>query len=218
MKKRLIIAIALLVLFTTYKPQDFYLGSKFNIEKIIIENNFILKKEDIKKDLIYIYDTNLFLLNTKLIKKSLAKQSFIESFEVKKIYPNKLKIKIFEKKPIAILLYKKNKFYFTANRNVIDYQDIKQYENLPIVYGNKEHFEKFYNDLKKINFSINQIKKFYYFESKRWDLLTHKNQIIKLPIKDYILSLENFSNLSGKNNFDKYQIFDYRIKDQLILK
>ena len=40
----------------------------------------------------------------------------------------------------------------------------------------------------------------------------------KLPIKDYILSLENFSNLSGKNNFDKYQIFDYRIKDQLILK
>ena len=69
MKKRLIIAIALLVLFTTYKPQDFYLGSKFNIEKIIIENNFISKKEDIKKDLIYVYDTNLFLLNTKLIKK-----------------------------------------------------------------------------------------------------------------------------------------------------
>ena len=34
-------------------------------------DNFISKKEDIKKDLIYVYDTNLFLLNTKFGKNRL---------------------------------------------------------------------------------------------------------------------------------------------------
>ena len=36
------------------------------------------------------------------------KISFIDSFNIKKIYPNTLKIEIFEKKPIAILINKKN--------------------------------------------------------------------------------------------------------------
>ena len=35
------------------------------------------------------------------------KNSFIESFKVKKKYPNNLKIKVFEKKPIAILYNEK---------------------------------------------------------------------------------------------------------------
>jgi len=98
MKKRLAIAFALLVLLSTYKPQKISLSNKFNIEKIIIENNFILKDEDIKKDLFFLYDNNLIFLNTSDIKKKLKTKSFIESFEIKKIYPNKIIIRIFEKK------------------------------------------------------------------------------------------------------------------------
>ena len=75
-----------------------------------------------------------------------------------------------------------------------------------------------YIDLKKINFPISLIKQFNFFESQRWDLLTYKNQTIKLPTKNYILSLKNFIKMESKVNFDKYLIFDYRIKDQLILK
>lgn len=218
MKKRLIIAIALLLLFTTYKPQSFFSFTKFNIEEITINNNFILKEKEIKKDLVSIYNTNLLFLNTNKLQKILKKQSFIESFEIKKIYPNTLQIKIFEKKPIVILQYKKNKFYFTKNKDLIEYQNLEDYKNLPIVFSSKKNFEILYDDLKKINFSISSIKKFYYFESKRWDLLTYENQIIKLPIIDYISSLKNFLSLRDKNNFDKYKIFDYRINDQLILK
>ena len=40
----------------------------------------------------------------------LIQESFIESFNIKKKYPNTLKIKIYEKKPIAILLKNQNKF------------------------------------------------------------------------------------------------------------
>ena len=63
MTKRLIIALALLVLFSTYKPQKLFLGNKFNVEEIRIENNFILKDENIKKDLAFLYNVNLIFLN-----------------------------------------------------------------------------------------------------------------------------------------------------------
>ena len=218
MKKQLIIAIALLVLLTSYKPQNFLFNLKFNIEEIVLENNFILKEDVIKKDLAYLYDKNLFFLNVNNIKKLLLKYNFIQSFEIKKIYPNRLKIKIFEKKPVAILQQKKDKFYFTKNGDLINYIDLEEYKNLPIVLGGKKKFKFFYNELKKINFPVNLVKQFYFFETGRWDLLTYKNQIIKLPIENYILSLENFISIESEDNFDKYQIFDYRIKDQLILK
>ena len=41
--------------------------------------------------------------------------------------------------------------------------------------------------------------------------------IEKLPIKDFISSLKNYMELHKKINFEKYSVFDYRIKDQLIL-
>ena len=42
-------------------------------------------------------------------------------------------------------------------------------------------------------------------------------KIIKLPIEEHIFSLENFMGLKNQSSFDSYKIFDYRIKDQLIL-
>ena len=218
MRKRLVIALTLLFLFTSYKPQKLSLSPQFHVKEIIIENNFILQDEEIKKDLTYLFNESLFFLDTSIIKKILVEKSFIESFEIKKIYPNKLNIKIFEKQPIAILHYKKEKFYISKNGELIKYLYLENYNNLPTVFGNKENFNRIYNELKLIKFPIEQIKKFYSFESKRWDLLTNKDQTIKLPTKNYIKSLENFMNLKKKNNFDKYKVFDYRINNQLILK
>ena len=76
----------------------------------------------------------------------------------------------------------------------------------------------FFSSLKKINFPISQIKKFTLFETKRWDLETFDNKVIKLPIDNYSQSLENYLNLIDKDIFKKYKLFDYRIGNQLILK
>ena len=43
------------------------------------------------------------------------------------------------------------------------------------------------------------------------------NRIIKLPVNNFIESLKNFKEIEKKINFEKYTIFDYRIKNQLIL-
>jgi len=220
MKNRLVIAFILLILLSTYKPQKLYLNNTFNIEEIEIEieNNIILKDNEIKINLISLYNKNLIFLKTSNIIKVLQKEDFIKSFEIKKIYPNKIKIKIFEKNPIAILQNNKKKFYLSENIKLINFTDDENFKNLPIVFGNKNDFKVLYKKLKKINFPIETVKSYYLYKSKRWDLKTYKNKIIKLPSNNYTKNLENFMNLRKKNNFDKYTIFDYRINSQLILK
>ena len=219
MKKRYLIALALLILLSTYKlqnnPSHYF---KFNIEKIYIENNLIIKKEKIIDKLNFLYQTNLFLLNTSSIEDKLSEIEFIESFEVKKIYPDSIQITIYEKEPIAILQNKKQKKYFTSNGNIVKFQNLERYSHLPVVFGDHNSFKNFYKDLISINFPIDQIKKYYLFETQRWDLITNKKQTIKLPTKNYIKSLKNFMEIKNQTSFKKYLIFDYRINNQLILK
>ena len=85
MKKRFSIALFLLLLLSTYKIQtNLSLIPNLSIKKIIIENNHIIDEKNIKKNLAFLYDTNLFLLKTKKIKIRLNEIDFIESYEIKK--------------------------------------------------------------------------------------------------------------------------------------
>ncbi len=218
MSKRIIFALILFILLTTVTFEPKIISSKFNVKKIIIENNSLLKEKDIKILLSPIYKKNLIFLKNTDIQKALERNNFIESFNVKKKYPSTLKIKIFEYKPIAILIDKKKKFYINNKINEIKFKNFKDYENLPYVFGNIKEFKIFYKNLEKINFPFNQIKKYTFYGSNRWNLETKNNRIIKLPSENYIESLENFLSIYSKSDFKKFKVFDYRINNQLILK
>ena len=218
MKKKIVIALILLIILSTYKPEKLFLSSKFKIEQIKIENNSILKERDIKKNLAHLYEKNIFIIDYQNILNILKKNTFIESFEIKKIYPNKIIIKIYEKKPIAILEYKKQKFYINQKIDLIEFIDLENYRELPIVFGNKDYFKLLYTNLKKIDFPLDIIKKYYLQDSKRWDLEVSNKIIIKLPVENYIKSLKNFMYLMNEKNFEEFKLFDYRINNQLILK
>ena len=218
MEKSLFGLIILFVFLTTYTPKsNFIFNSNLYIKKIDIENNSALKTDAIKSKLNFLYRENLFFLNIKDIEENLKNETLIESFSIKKIYPNTLKLTIFEKKPIAVLQNKKKKFFVSDKGDLIDFKNLEMYNDLPIVFGNGENFYSLYQDLKNIKFPIEMIKTFYFFESGRWDLVMYDDKIIKLPIKNYIFSLKNFMLSKDNNNFENYKIFDYRIKDQLIL-
>jgi len=218
MKKTSIIALSLFVLLSTITTQQNIKISKFDINKIDIENNILTKKKDLKKSLSILYGKNIFFLESKEIGNILMSNSFIESFEIKKKYPDTLKITIFEKKPIAILFNKKERFYLSDKIDLIEYNELKKFQDLPIVVGNKNKFKIFYDDLKTIQFPFNEIKKFTLYESNRWDLETIDKKEIKLPSENYLNKLENYLDLINRNNFKKYKVFDYRIENQFILK
>jgi cell division protein FtsQ len=218
MKKQLVIAFILFTLLTTITFKEKIIISRLNIKEIIVENNSLVKKKDVKKLLIPIYNKNIIFLDNKEIEKALTQNSFIETFDVKKKYPQTLKIRIFEKKPIAILLNKKKKFYLSDKIELIEFENIKKYQDLPYVFGNRDDFKIFYNDLKKINFPFDLISKYTLYESKRWDLETTDKIVIKLHSKNYLKNINNYLDSRNKQNFKKYKIFDYRINNQLILK
>ena len=124
MKKRSIIAFILFILLTTITSKQEIIISKFNIKEIKIENNLLLETEDIIKSLKPIYNKNLVNLNYREIEEKLSKQTFIESFNIKKKYPNTLQIKIVEKKPIAILQNKK-KYFLSEKLDLIEFNNSK---------------------------------------------------------------------------------------------
>ena len=84
MNKKTVIAIALLILLSTIFPAKKINISKFNLKKIKIENNFLIKDSEIKKLLVSIYDRNLIFLKNKEIEEILMKNNFIEGFNIKK--------------------------------------------------------------------------------------------------------------------------------------
>lgn len=218
MSKRIAIAGALFIFLTTVTVKKEIEIFYFNLKEISVENNFLISTQEIQNLLSPIYEKNLILLSRKEIEKELMKNSLIESYKIKKKYPNSLNIKIFEKKPIAILQDKKNKFFLSEKIELIEFKNFQYYQNLPYVFGNKDNFKIFYENLRKINFPFKLIKKYTYYESNRWDLETSNKKIIKLPSKNYIKSLKNYLEIREKSNFKSYFLFDYRIDNQLILK
>ena len=218
MKVHFIIGVALLILLTTITINQKIIITKFNIKEIILVNSISLKEKDVKKSLSVIYNKNLLFLKNKEIEEILVQFTSIESFYLDKKYPNTLKITIKEKKPIAILINNKKKFYISERLDQFEFNDKNFNQNLPIIFGNKDDFKIFYKNLIKIDFPVNLIIKYMLYESNRWDLETIDNKIIKLSSKNYIKNLKNYLNIKKKNNFKKFKVFDYRINDQLILK
>ena len=98
MKNRFLIATFLLLLFTTISFKEKIIFSNLNLKEIQIENNLLIKDDEIKELLEPIYNKNLLFLSNSLIEQALMKNSLIESFNIKKKYPNTLKVEIFEKK------------------------------------------------------------------------------------------------------------------------
>ena len=218
MKVHFIIGVALLILLTTITINQKIIITKFNIKEIILVNSISLKEKDVKKSLSVIYNKNLLFLKNKEIEEILVQFTSIESFYLDKKYPNTLKITIIEKKPIAILINNKKKFYISERLDQFEFNDKNFNQDLPIVFGNKDDFKIFYKNLIKIDFPVNLIIKYMLYESNRWDLETIDNKTIKLSSKNYVKNLKNYLNIKKKNNFKKFKVFDYRINDQLILK
>ena len=190
----------------------------FPIKEILIENNIVVNLSELKSDLRFLMNTSLFFLNKEKILSTVNKNDFISGIQLKKKYPNTLKIKIIEKIPVATQVVNKKKFYITKDNEKIKFINIKIYEDLPSIFGKYKNFDIFYNNLKKNYFKINKIKAFYYFDIGRWDIVLKNEKVIKLPEKNYLDLLLKINLMLDDNDFFKYKVFDFRIKNQLILQ
>ena len=209
----------LIITLTTFNPNNLNSGLVFlSIKEIEINDLKFLEKKKIQK-LAYneLIGSSLFILDKKKINLILNNSELVDYIKLRKRYPSKLKIIIYEKEPVAILNNKKKTFYITKEGEEIKFFKNPRLEGLPNIFGKKNNFLQIYEILDELNFPISEIKSFYYFDIGRWDIILKDNRVIKLPVKNFSKSLKNYLELNKKINFEKYSIFDYRIQDQLIL-
>ena len=67
------------------------------------------------------------------------------------------------------------------------------------------------------NLAKEEIKNYYYFKNKRWDLSFSNGKILKLPSKNIEDSIIIYKKLLKNNNLANTKIIDLRVSNQVIL-
>ncbi len=160
---------------------------------------------------------NLFFLNENEISKIISSNSLVENFEIFKKYPYTLDIKIEKTNSIA-KVNRNGKILIVGSNGKLSDKKYSEKE-LPFIFGKPEikEFIKFTNLIEQSKFSFDEIKNFYFFPSKRWDLELKNNIILKLSKDHTRVSLNQAFEVLNDNNFNNIKVIDARIKNQIIL-
>ena len=226
MKKiyKIFLLIIIFIFSTTYISREYKLYNQnnnlFKIKNVLIVNNYLIKKEEMKENLSDIYNKNIFFVTRSDIETPLKQIDFLKSIEVKKKYPNTIIIKTFETKPIAIFFKNKHKYLLDSSSNLIKFKKNNKFSELPNIFGEEANFNFvfFLNQLKKNNFPINEVKNFYYFKIGRWDLQLFNETIIKLPYLNVNIAIKKSVELLNLKEFENYKIIDLRVRDKIIVE
>jgi len=188
-----------------------------NIEVIGLSDENNLK---VYQSLKFLLTKNIFLVNKNDFQNILKKNNLVESFYIKKIYPNLIKIKIKQTKLLAITNKNGKKFFIGSNGKLIPGSQVEaSYNELPFVYSKSNYIN--FIKLKKIidesEFQFEQIESFYYFPSNRWDIKTKDGFLIKLPEKNIEESLKFAVLIKINEEFKDKKIIDLRISNNIVL-
>jgi len=221
-KTKLFFYLILFILLSTQIAKNHNISKSSTIKSNHIEVFGLSNENNLKvlKSLNSLSFQNIFFINQSNFYKILKENNLIESFYIKKFYPNVIRINIKQTDFLAITTKKNKKFYIGSNGKLIPVGDVKDFnKKLPFVFS-KSNYADFVN-LKKIidksKFVFEEIESFYYFPSNRWDLKTNSGLLIKLPEKNILESLQ-FAYLIEKNRkFKNNKIIDLRISNRIIV-
>jgi len=227
MKKfyRIFILLVALLFLTTFNPKELNHTVKknddfFKIKSVEIRNNLLIKETEIIQKLGNVYKKNIFLLKKQDIEEPLRDINFFEKIEVKKKYPDKIVIKIFETVPLAILFKNKTKYFLDSSSNLIFFDKEIYNEQLPSIFGEgaEKKFIYFFNKLKENNFPHDKIRNFYYFKIGRWDIELAEKKVIKFPSSNENKAINKSIELLHDEDFEKYSMIDLRVDGKIVVE
>ncbi len=183
-----------------------------NIDGLEEKENSILLQEIHNLNL-----DNIFFVNKEDIQNQIDSNSLVEEYSIFKRYPDSLDIKI-EKTEFLARTNNNGKIYFIGSNGKLS-KNIFSNVQLPFIFGKPKikeflYFKKIIDESK---FSYNEIKNFYFFSSKRWDLELKNNIIIKLSSSYPKDSLQLAFEFLQNSNLTDIKIIDARVKNQIIL-
>ena len=159
---------------------------------------------------------NIFSLNKNHLKNIIEINTLIENYQIFKIYPSTLDIKINKTKSLAKINQNGKILYIGSNGKLS--KKVSHKQELPFIFG-KPQIQEFL-DFKKIidnsKFSYEEIKNLYFFPSKRWDVELKNNIVLKLPKNNLKNSLDYLFEFMADKNLRNNLIIDVRVKNQII--
>ena len=196
--------------------------SKNSITKVKIIEVVGLKNElnqQIKNKLNYLLNSNIYNIDEKKIKKNLNEYTFLEKYNVFKVYPSKIIFHLEQTDLLATTMLNNKIYIVGANGKLIDSQFVNDEIQLPNIFGvfSEKSFVKLIKKIKDVKFNYDEIKNFYFFPSKRWDIEMKNNLIIKLPKNNLESSLIKINKIINNGKFNNKKIIDLRIKNQVIV-
>ena len=188
--------------------------TEINIEITGIEES---EKKIILENINNLNLSNYFFINRNEILKIINSISLVEKFSIFKKYPDTLKIKIQQTKFLAKINYKGKEYFVGENGKLI--KNTFSNKNLPYIFGKPDinEFLLFKKIIDQSKLSYKEIKNFYFFPSKRWDIELRNNTLIKLSKNTNIDSINTVFKFLGDKNFNNLNIVDARINNQIIL-
>ena len=217
-KNKIIIYLLFLIILSTtsgkfVENQTTYFSS---VNQVNIEG---LSSTDISKisyELNNLFYENILLVSKEEVQRAISKYNIIEEYSVKKIYPSTININIQQTKFVARL--SNNDQLVGSNGKLID--DEENREVLPYVFGqfNTQDFLHLKKNIDQSKFTFTKIKTLYFFPSKRWDILTNDNILIKLPQANLPESLNLAYKIISSNDFKNKNLIDLRMNNHLIVK
>jgi len=222
-KNKIFFLVFLLVFFSSINNKLFLKkkDSMLKINEIKIDGLIEEEKNQLTREFKTILFENIFLTNQKNFTNILNKNNLIQSFSVKKKYPNSILINIKKTNFLAITNVNNKKYLVGSNGKLIDYENINiNKKKLPFIFGknmdylNFIYFKKIVDDSE---FNYENITSLYYFPNNRWDIKTKSDILIKLP-EENIFNALNFANkIIYNNKFNNNKVIDLRISNHMII-
>ena len=215
--KRILIYLFLLILFGSINNKYFTNISFFKIKNTKLVGLNDVEKSNLLKEFEIIKKKNIFFLQKKELIKILNSNDLIESFLINKNYPSDINIIIQKTNFLANINILDENFLIGSNKRLI--KSKLSDPNLPTVLGNPslKDFFLINDEILKSSIKLTDIKKLYFFPSKRWDLELNSGILIKLPISNPINSLNKYFEIKSLPQFNDIEIFDMRVENQIIV-
>ena len=216
--KKIIIYIFFFVILGTINNYTIFNSNTFKIKNfqiIGLENNNIIELEN---NLLNSSKFNIFFVNKDYLKSILNSNTLIETFQVFKIYPSTLDIKIKKTNFLAKLNINGDIFLIGSNGKITKDFLLSGSEILPFIFGNSkvEEFLKILSIINTSDFKYENVKNLFFYKSGRIDLELKDNIYIKLPLDNLENVLKKISQLISNNQLNK-KIIDARVPNQIIL-
>ena len=214
-KKYIFFYLIILIILSSIHNSNFKYNNFFTIKKIEViglnkaDNSFLENK------LADLVGSNIFALNKRSFE-LINSVNLIKNYNVKKIYPNKVKVYLESAVAISVIKNSNELVILGNNGKIIETETLPK--NIPEVTGTND-MKKIFQTIeiiKKSDFDIRKIKKIYFFPSKRIDIEFENKKKIKFPINLKIDDLNFGFRVINDEKFNQVKIIDLRIPNKVI--